>query len=250
MNDEYNFLAVVSNHGMGTSYFCDQIRNSATTNLVNVEELFGSLFLDDISFSEFQFCAKHENAIFDLNFKKNNKFNLNNNKLQYKFDYSLKWFIDYADPEKQKNIINLAKSLYGKKINDAKFHSKCSSLKDYLINLKKRITKLSSVNQIVLLHKIFPVYVDDDFNKVKSYLLKKDVLIVHLKRDYKNSRASNLRRFNNIDETDSDWDSYIETEILPNKEKYFQYNVENDLWGSEEKYQVEVQKILSEINNY
>ncbi len=36
MNDEYNFLAVVSNHGMGTSYFCDQIRNSATTNLVNI----------------------------------------------------------------------------------------------------------------------------------------------------------------------------------------------------------------------
>lgn len=250
MNYKYNFLAVVSNHGMGTSYFCDQIRNSATNNLVNVEEPFGGLSLDNISFPEFQFCAKHKNAIFDLNFKKNNKFNLNNNKLQYKFDFSLKWFIDYADPKKQKNIINLAKSLYGKRINDAKFHSKCSSLEDYLMNLRKRIIELSSVNKIVLSHKIFPAYVDDDFDKVKSYLLKKDVLIIHLKRDYKNSRASNLRRFNSVDETDSDWDNYIETEILPNKEKYFQYDVENDLWKSKEKYQSEIQKILSEINNY
>ena len=81
-------------------------------------------------------------------------------------------------------------------------------------------------------------------------MLKKDVLIVHLKRDYKNSRASNLRRLNRIDETDSDWDNYIETEILPNKEKHFQYDVENDLWKSKEKYQFEIQKILSKINNY
>ena len=250
MNHKYNFLVIVSNHGMGTTYFCDQIRSFATNNLINIGEPFGSLFLNNISFSRFQFCAKHKNAIFDLNFKKNNKFNLNNNKLQYRFDFSLKRIIDHADPKKQKNIINLAKSLYWKKINDAEFHSKCSSLEDYFINLRKRIIKLSSVNEIILSHKIFPAYVDNDFDKVKSYLLKKDVLIVHLKRDYKNSRASNLRRLNRIDETDSDWDNYIETEILPNKEKHFQYDVENDLWKSKEKYQFEIQKILSKINNY
>ena len=248
--NKYNFLVIVSNHGMGTSYFCDQIRESAINNLVNVEEPFGGLFLENISFSEFQFCAKHENAIFDLDLSKNNKFNLNNKKLQYKFDRSLKWYIENGCIKKQKNIINLAKSLYGKKINDSEFHGKCASLKDYFVNLRKRIIKLSNANEIVLSHKIFPVYVDDDFDKVKSYLLKKDVLIVHLKRNYKNSRASNLRRFGpNPKKPDVEWDNFIETEILPNKQKYFQYDVEKDLWKSEEVYQFEIEKILKEINN-
>ena len=246
---KYNFLVIVSNHGMGTTYFCDMIRNHATNNLVCVNEPFGGLKIEETSFSEFQFCAKHENAIFDLDINKNNKFNLNNKKLQYKFDYSLKWYIKYGCVKKQKNIINLAKSLYGKKINDSEFHEKCASLKDYFVNLRKRIIELSSVNEIVLSHKIFPVYVNDDFDKVKSYLLKKDVLIVHLKRNYKNSRASNLRRFNSVDGTDADWDNFIETEILPNKQKYFQYDVEVDLWKSEEAYLSQVKKILKEINN-
>lgn len=248
--NKYKFLVIVSNHGMGTSYFCDQIRESAINNLINVEEPFGALYLKDISIPPFQFCAKHENAIFDLDFNKNKKFNLNNKKLQFKFDCSLKWFIDYGNSKKQKNIINLAKSLYGKKINDSEFHEKCASLKDYFLNLRKRFIELSNANEIVLSHKIFPAYVNDDFDKVKSYLLKKDVLIVHLKRNYKNSRASNLRRFNSVDKTDADWDNFIETEILPNKQKYFQYDVENDLWKSEEVYQSEVEKILKEINNF
>lgn len=247
--NKFNFLVIVSNHGMGTSYFCDQIQKSATNNLINIEEPFGGLFLKNISFSAFQFCAKHENAIFDLDFNKNKKFNLNNKKLQHKFDDSLKWYIDNGCEKKQKNIINLAKSLYGKKINDSEFHGKCASLKDYFANLRKRIIKLSNVNEIVLSHKIFPAYVNNDFDKVKSYLLKKDVLIVHLKRNYKNSRSSNLRRFNSVDETDADWDNFIETEILPNKQKYFQYDVENDLWKREERYQSEIEKILKEINN-
>jgi len=247
---KYNFLVIVSNHGMGTTYFCDMIRNHATNNLVCVKEPFGGLKIEETSFEKYQFCGNHYEAIFDLNFKKNKKFNLQNEKLQYWFDRSLQWYINHGCVKKQKNIINLTKSLYGKKINDSEFHEKCSSLKDYFVNLRKRIIELSNANEVVLSHKIFPVYVNDDFDKVKSYLLKKDVLIVHLKRNYKNSRASNLRRFNEVDETDADWDNFIETEILPNKQKYFQYDVENDLWKSEEVYQFEVEKILKEINNF
>jgi len=38
--------------------------------------------------------------------------------------------------------------------------------------------------------------------------------------------------------------------ISPNKQKYFQYDVEKDLWKSEEVYQFEIEKILKEINNF
>tara|TARA_B110000444_G_scaffold36752_1_gene32271 strand:- start:64 stop:813 length:750 start_codon:yes stop_codon:yes gene_type:complete len=246
--NKYNFLVIVSNHGMGTSYFSSQILELAINNLINVKEPFGG----NEQFQPLHFCAKHKNAIFDLDFNKNSKFNLNNKKLQQKFDTSLKWYINHGCEKKQKNIINLAKSLYGKKINDSEFHEKCASLKDYFVNLRKRIIELSNANEIVLSHKIFPGYVNDDFDKVKSYLLKKDVLVVHLKRNYKNARTSNLRRFGNrgADKTDEDWDNFIETEILPNKQKYFQYDVENDLWKSEEVYQSKVEKILKEINNF
>jgi hypothetical protein len=260
IKNKYNFLVIVSNHGMGTSDFCYRIRESAINNLINIAEPFGGCKeytspdkkQQKWKYRQYHFCAKDENAIFDLDFNKNNKFNLNNKKLQYKFNTSLKWYINRGCVKKQKNIINLAKSLYGKKINDSEFHEKCSSLKDYFVNLRKRIIELSNANEIVLSHKFFPSYVNYDFDKVKSYLLKKDVLIVHLKRNYKNSRASNLRRFKNfnVDEHDEEWDNFIETEILPNKQKYFQYDVENDLWKSEEAYLSEVKKILKEINNF
>jgi len=246
---KYNYLIIVSNHGMGTSNFCARLKKLATRNLINLIEPFGAL---KNRFSPFQFCAKHENAIFDLDFNKNNKFNLNNKKLQYNFDHPLKWYIKHGCVKKQKNIINLAKSLYGKKINDSEFHGKCSSLKDYFVNLRKQIIELSNAKEVILSHKLFPTYVGGDFDKVKSYLLKKDVLIVHLKRNYKNSRASNFRRFGSNPKKSKDvkWDNFIETEILPNKQKYFQYNVENDLWKREEVYQFEVEKILKEINNF
>ena len=74
-------------------------------------------------------------------------------------------YINHGCVKKQKNIINLAESLYGKKINDSEFHEKCTSLKDYFVNLRKRIIELSNANEIVLSHKIFPAYVNDDFDK-------------------------------------------------------------------------------------
>lgn len=249
---KYKFLAVVSNHGKGTTYFCSQLMLHTKKIHIGLAEPFGGTSI----YPEYQFCH-NVNGIFDMNLNEGRFFNKPNAKLQYRLNTFIEHFFHIQSPDpSEAPIVNLCRKLKDKPLNDAAFHEKCDSFESYFLLLRKQLAEMSGCQEIVLSHKIFPAYFTSDFSKVESYLLRNDVLIVHLKRDYSNSRASNKKRFNdngrklfanrNLYE-DKAWDEYLESLILPNKKKYFQYDVEKDLWTDEKKYELEIIKILEHI---
>ena len=249
---KYKFLAVVSNHGKGTTDFCRRLIRHTKKLHIGLAEPFGGTK----QHPEYQFC-RNVNGIFDMNLNEGTFFNKPNTKLQHRLNTFIQYFLcmKSLDPSEMP-IVDLCRELKGKPLNDVAFHEKCDSFESYFLLLRKRLAEMSGCQEIVLSHKVFPVFFTSDFSKVESYLLRDDVLMVHLKRDYSNSRASNKKRFKdngrklfsnrNLYE-DEAWDEYLESLILPNKKKYFQYDVEKDLWPDEKKYELEIIKILEHI---